>query len=352
MKEVVLRSVHQEYKRPFNGYNQNERDDCMDIDKTILFDIQKALKEKSNKRKLKKYYLEKIGKGKTYTAILFDDILLKALFLIICTVFFYIKTSDIWFSGIISLQFLLLYIIISYKIKKVKYKKAVEKINSQVAKKKIYKDLTNETPYDFIEEIKSNLEKCNFQDLKISSEKDLDLVGDFKENKIGIKCFQYTSDYKVNANAVREFFLVLRKHELNEGMIITTSSFLDDTNELLPKLENYVKIHLLDMDDILNIMKKAETYPSNSEIEKNILNKVNHKKRKLKEYRDTVLSKGKSSRYIIIGFIIYFFGRFTPYDGYYTAISVLLFILGIVSIANYLIKLFFSENSEDNKGIV
>ncbi len=318
--------------------------------KGFLIGIKKLVNESIIKRKLNKYYLEKNTSGKTYLAVFFDAILIKIVFVIIFFIYFFIRTSDYLFSGIITIQFLILYCLILFKVRKIKMKKIVDEVNYQVAKRKIYKDLINKTPYEFIEEIKSNLEKCSFEDLHISNDKDVDLLGKFKGNIFGIRCFQHNNDYKININIVREFFLTLKKLDIEEGMIITTSAFSEDVNEFLPKLENCIKIHPVNIDRLLNIMKKAGSYPSEYEIEKIILNHIKERRKKLNEYRDTVLSKGKSFKYIIIGVIINMFGKFTPYTLYYEIVSYILIFLGLISTGNYLVNLLKSntENKADN----
>lgn len=319
--------------------------------KNFLEGIKKIFKKMSRNKKLKKYYLERMRSGKTYMAMLFDGVLFKLIFLLITYVFFYIRTESIWFSGIISVQFVILYILVFYKVRKIRLSKAKEKIDYQVAKKKIYKDLINQPPYEFIEEIKTNLEKCEISDLEISNDRDIELIGYFKNNKIAIKCLQFSSDYKVNTNVVREFFLALKRNKLDEGIIITTSSFSEDAKAFLPKLEEHADIHTINMENLINIKKKAKTYPTEKEIEKIILNQIADKKRKLKEYRDTVLSKGKSTKYFLLALIIFFFGKITPYQLYYRIVSVILVALGIVSITKYLVELLEPKEGKKNQDI-
>lgn len=320
--------------------------------KDFFKSFRKYIMDKMKKRKLKRFYLEKKGNGKSYAATLFDSIVFKLLFSIASFAFFYFRTEDMWFSIIISVQFLILFSLITYKVNKIKMAKTIKKVNGQVAKREIYKDLTNETPYDFVENIRDNLGKCNIDNLEISSERDLDLIGYFHGEKIGIKCLQYNSDYKVNINIIREFFLSLRKHDLKEGIVITTSSFSEDVKDFLPKLQKHVKIHVIGLDKLIEIMKRAETYPSEKEIQSIILNEIAHKKRRLKEYRDTVLSKGKTTRYILIGIMIYFLGKATNYRIYYTAVSIILITLGIFSIGNHLLGMIKSDVEDKNDSII
>lgn len=322
----------------------------MEIGSRIKIFTIKAKKVMSNRR-LDHYYLKKTAEGKTYLAMLFDAILVKFVVLFALFIFFYIRTFDMLFSSIITIQFLILYMLISYKIKKMRLRKAIDKVNEQVAKKKIYKDLINKTPYEFIEIMKSNLEKCDFSKIQMVNQRDLDLVGEYNNKKIGIKCFQFSKDYKVGINIIRDFFLALRNQELEEGIIITTSSYSEDVNDFLLKLKDHINIRVLDLDRIINIMKKAETYPVKKEIEKIILNQIAEKKKKITEYRDTVVSKKKFARYFIIATVILFFGKITPYELYYQIVAGILYLLGLISTGNYVVNLLKSNTEDKIEGI-
>ncbi len=303
------------------------------------------------KKRLNNYYLRKSAKGKTYLAILFDAVFVKIIVLTGLFIFFFIRTLDLLFSSIITIQFLILYLIISYKINKVRLKSNIDKVNEEVVKKKVYKDLINKTPIEFVETIKCNLEKLDFAKLDIVSQRDLDLVGELRGKKTGIRCFQFSKDYNVGTNIIREFFLTLRQHELEQGVIITTSSFSEDVKDFLPKLKDHIDIHVIDLNRIIKIMKKAETYPSNKEIDKIILNQIAEKRKKLIEYGNTVVSKKKFAKYLIIATLILFFGRITPYKLYYQIIAVILYILGLISAGNYVLNLLKSNTKDKTEEI-
>lgn len=303
-------------------------------------------KEIMHKRRLNHYYLKRTAEGKSYIAMLFDAILIKLAVLFGLFVFFYLRTLDFVFSSIITVQFLILYLLVSYRIKKIRLRDAIERVNKQEVKKKIYKDLINKTPFDFVEFIKDNLEKCNFSNLQMVNQRDLDLVGVFKNKTVGIRCFQFTKDYKVDANITRDFFLALRDKQIEEGVIVTTSSFSDDVGDFLHKVEDHIKIRGIDFEKTISIMKKAETYPTKKEIEKIILNQMQKNRGKAVEYRDRVVTRKKIKWYFISAIAIFIFGQITPYAMYYRAVAWILVLLGLISAGNYVWNL-LKSNTED-----
>ncbi len=311
--------------------------------------LKKSLKTVNGLR-LRRYYSESSGTGKTYMAIVFDKIIFRMIVLIGFIFVFYFISESFLFSIIISLQVFILYNFLLYKINKSRMQKKMSSVNQQVVLKKVLRELLNQTPHDFLDYIVDVLEKYGFDSITRVDGKDLDVIGTISERKIGIKCLQYDNDYKVGADIIRDFFISLRKHELTEGAIITTSSFTQEANNLLIKLKKYAHIQLVDIEGLLEIMKKVDLYPSENEIKRIILNEISDSRMHFKSYKDVVLSKGKIIKYILLGITMIIFGRFTPYSTYYNIIAVIIFSMAIVSLVISLINLLkVNEEKHENK---
>lgn len=303
-----------------------------------------------NGLRLRRYYSENSGTGKTYMAILMDKLVFRMIVLIGFILVFYIISGSLLFSFIISIQVFILYNFALYKINKSRMQKKIAIVNQQVVLKKVLRELLNQTPQDFLDYIVDILEKYGFDSITRIDEKELDLIGHIADRKIGVKCLQYDYDYKVGVDIVRDFFIGLRKHELTEGAIITTSSFSQEANNLLVKLKKYANIQLVDIDGLLEIMKKAKLYPSEKEIKKIILNEISDSRIHFKSYKDIVLSRGKIIKYILLGITMIIFGRFTPYPTYYNIVAVVIFSMAIVSLVILIINLFkVNEEKHENK---
>lgn len=301
-----------------------------------------------NKKRLKKYYLEEMKKGKSYLAIVLDGIMLRLIITFGFFLYFYIKTNDYLFSFVVAIQFFIIVNLLLYQINTVKLNKVIKRTNEVVAKEEILKDLLNKTPYEFIEYCYDVLENVGLEDLKMLHQRDIDMIGNFKGNSIGIKCLQYEDDYKVTIKDVKEFFLSLKKLDIESGTIITTSTFTEDIKDFLPKLQKHIRIYLLDKDSFVELIKKTELYPKEREIERIIINRVRDRSKKIREYRKNLLSKGKSSKYIFLSIMIYFLGKFTNYQKYYSIVSYFLLILGLASIIKNLI-IFLRPQIEKNE---
>ena len=312
--------------------------------------VKNKLIEISNKIRLKRYYTERSSDGKTYIATIVDKIVFRTFITLGCFFFILFNTKSILFSSLISLQMFILYNILAYKINQKRLNKRTERINHTVVSKKILKDLLNKSPYDFEEYIKEVIEKCGFKNIKSINKKDVDLIGILGDQKIGIKLYQYNSDYKVSINNIRDFFLELRELEISEGIVITTSTFSKDIDSFLPKLKNYANIRLFDLEAIVKLMKKADMYPSEPEIKRIILSEIAENRPKLKNYKETILSKNKTLKYFVIGIMLLVFSRITPYKSYYKIVSYVLMSIGVISIIGIAIEFFTNRliAQEDN----
>ncbi len=304
-----------------------------------------------NRRKyiiLKKFYLKHIRNGKSVIAIFVDTILIRLVFCLILFSYTYFKTNNFLFSIIIIIQFFILYNLVLYKIYKIRLKKSREVVNFNIGKEKVYKELINKIPYEFYDYIKQALDCINMNKIEFSSEDNIDMIGFIDERKVGIKCYQFTEDYKVSVNDVRKVFLAFKKQNVDEGIIITTSSFMDDVKDFMVKLEQHINIDLYNLEKLVKLIRHTELYPSQKEIKEIILSKISDERRKIKQYQSIVISKSKVIKYMILSALIFFWGRYTPYYLYYCIISYILFILAVISLARYLSELFVSNNKEKN----
>jgi len=316
--------------------------------------IKSKIKKKAitiiNSIRLKRYYVESLGEGKTYNAIVLDKIIFRVIILIGLIFITLIFSESFIFSVIFSVQVFILYNLIMYKINKGKLQKKMSLVNQQVVLRKTIRELLNYSPHDFLDYITDILKKYGFDSITRVDKRDLDIIGTISGRKIGIKCLQYDNDYKVGVDVLRDFFVGLKNLKLSEGVIITTSSFTQEAKNLQIKLKKYAHIQLIDPEGLIEIIKVAGLYPSESDIKKIILNEISDSKLHFKSYRDVVLSRSKIIKYIFLGISMIVFGKFTPYTSYYNLVALFIFFIAIVSMVLLLINLFkVNEEKQENR---
>ncbi|AFS78264.1 mrr restriction system domain-containing protein [Gottschalkia acidurici 9a] len=306
------------------------------------------LKKLNDKLKIRRYYSEEINKGKSYIGSLLDKIIMSLIIFVSLLIYIYIKTNNIVISSIISIQFLIIYAIVFQKISQKKIDESIACIDKKLVKEKIYKNLIDQTPYAYVEYIEKTLKGFSINNTKIYNEKGIDIVGKIREKQIGVKCFQYKEDHKVDVNDVKEFFIELRNKNIKKGMLITTSSFTEDVKLFFKRLEEHVDVKLVDMDELLNKMKKTEIYPSKSEIEKIILQKIRDNRVKVRNESKKIVSRDSTKKCIISGLMLILFGKITPYEGYYNIVGYILISLGLVPIIKSAIEVIVFVDVEEN----
>ncbi len=312
--------------------------------------LMKKLTNMADEMSLRRYYNENSGNGKTYIAIILDKIIFRTIIFIALIFLFYFTSKSLMFSILISTQVFVLYNLVAYRLYKSRMAKKISLVNQHVVLKKTLKELLNQSPHDFLDYLINILEKYGFDSIEKIDRRDIDIIGTIGNRKIGIKCLQYDNDYKVGVDIIRDFFIGLRKLELTEGVIITTSTFTQEANNLLLKLKKYARIQLIDMKELLEVIKKTNLYPSETEIKKIILDEVSDNRIHFKSYKEVVLSKGKIVKYIFLGIILIMFGRFTPYATYYNIVATMIFFLAIISMIILIANLLkVNEEKQEDK---
>lgn len=308
--------------------------------------LEKKLKYEVKQYKLNSFFISKSNKKKTLFARMIDRLFISIIIFIISYVVFIYKWNNIYISAFLSLTFsILIYSILNLKnkseiknAKKITTKKIVEEI--------IYNDILNKTPGEISIYFSDLFTELGFYVNDNLNDDDFYLEV-YKNNlKIGINILQYSSEYGVNEETLRNFFIKINKSNLNKGIIITTSSFYEDTKKLVIKLKKYKNVELVDIKKLISIIKDTKLYPNKKEIESYILNKIENNKKSVTYYTKNILSPNKWKKYLISSFSIWIFGQFTDFYSYYIFIVLILFSLGIVCLLRKIINYIYNGNEK------
>ncbi|MBS4540118.1 restriction endonuclease [Clostridium sp. D2Q-11] len=310
----------------------------------------KYIFKKANKYKLKSFYISQTKGGKTLIAREVDRLFLSIIIFISLSMFFIVKSKNIYLSVIISLLITISFFIL-IKIKKYKeLEKSKVWIKENIVIDMIYNELLNKSPEEFMEYFFNMFKDLKFVNLFKSQLKDFNIELEKDYKKIAVKTLQYTRGYDVNEEIVREFFMDLRRNNFDEGIIITTTDYTEEANNLLKKIDKHMKIYLINMRDIVKILKETSMFPKEKDIEGYILNKLSKEKKNISEYSNNLISPSKWKKYFVSGLVLWIFGQFTNFYIYYLIVSIILISLGLVSLIK---KIILSTNGykkeEDNK---
>lgn len=301
------------------------------------------------KYKLNSFYISRTKKKKALFARGMDRVFLSVLTFIILNLLFIFKWNNLYISILLSFVFTAcIYLILRIKEKN-DIKKAKKITTEKIVEEIIYNDLINRSSEKFKEFFISLFKELGFNAEDDTKNEDFYIEVYKNDSKIGINLLQYSVDYSANENIIREFFIKLKKNNVNKGIIITTSNFNEETVNLANKLEKYKKIDLINIKDLICILKNTKLFPKEKEIESYILNKINIKTKTIREQIKDIISPDKWKKYLISGLSIWVFGQFTDFYIYYAIISTILFSLGIASFIRKVICYFYRNKKEDSK---
>ena len=307
-----------------------------------------SFKELRNNLRVKRYYAIKINNGMGYLASLIDKIMFRSFISIALLIYLYIKTNNHILSLILTIIIISIYSLITYKVNRKKLNQNIRIIDKELIVEKVYSKLMSKSTDDYVDYIKDILSNYNVKDMKDIIRKDLDLVGTMNNEKVGIKCYQYSEDHKVDKNDMKNFFIEIRDKDIKKGIIITTSSFLEDARTFFDNMEG-IEVEFITIKDIIEKIKDTNLYPRKKDIKKMILKQLDDNRSKVKNESRKIISKDNTKSCIITGVVIIVFSKLTNYTLYYKAFGILLITLGIIPIIKTLVNLMLSGKIEDEK---
>lgn len=295
-------------------------------EKTINNGFKQYLKDLKRRKNIKNYYLKKIKSGKSYNAVLIDNLIIKILMSLLFFLFMIFKTEHLTVSIISSILFFSLALYASYYIKSNRYDKKVSEVNEDIVKKEIIKEINYFTNYEFIQYIKEILEK--YYDVPFERyRKDIDLIGKKQDEIWAVKCFKIPLEERISKKDIKDFKDRANEIGIERGIIVTNSYFIEELEDEYEGVMEFV-----DFDKLIFMIKKIGEYPSKEEIEEIIINKYNENKRKILEKRGKVFSRKKVIKYLFLSFSLYILSKMTIYKSYYIVMSFISLSFAIVSI--------------------
>lgn len=292
--------------------------------KELLGKIKKHSIIYDKKRILKNYYSKAMRKGKTYRASLMDQFVLITILYIGLIVTLYIKTNKFLLSFYMSSIILYFLGICFFKIyKKVKSKKT-NVIKENLKREKLLKELSNLKHAEFKTYVKDLFEK--YYDTNVEYEEfPIDLKCKIEGEEYKIKCFKLDDKEKVYLRDIDIFLKELKNIGLDEGIIVTNSSFTEDVKEIS-------NIMAYDLEKIINMIKQTDFYPEDDEIEEYIIeNFIDNRSEMKKQIKS--LNVNKIIKLYIVSIIFYIFSYIVVYKFYYKIASLSTFIIATLLLA-------------------
>ncbi len=296
--------------------------------KSILEKLKGNYLMNNNKKILKNYYSKEIRKGRSYRAASMDKILGFIIIFGLITTFLTVKSGYFLLSLYMSLIISFFIINIGVLLSKNRKEKKIDVINDQLKSKKVLKEINHLNKDGFVNYIKLILDEYYNTDFQYSR-MPLDLIGTIDNEQYGVKCMKIPMDEKVTMRDLDMFMREMQNLKLDEGILITNSYFRDDVKE-------DSKIILLDLDNIKDILKYLNRYPTEEEIKNYIIDRHIDRRNKLKTEIRTI-NKRKLFQLYGIFIVFYLISFVVKYSIYYKIMSILVFVIA-TSLSGYKIS--------------
>lgn len=296
--------------------------------KSILETLKGNYLMNNNKKILKNYYSKEIRKGRSYRAASMDKILGFIIIFGLITTFLTVKSGYFLLSLYMSLIISFFIINIGVLLSKNRKEKKIDVINDQLKSKKVLKEINHLNKDGFVNYIKLILDEYYNTDFQYSR-MPLDLIGTIDNEQYGVKCMKIPMDEKVTMRDLDMFMREMQNLKLDEGILITNSYFRDDVKE-------DSKIILLDLDNIKDILKYLNRYPTEEEIKNYIIDRHIDRRNKLKTEIRTI-NKRKLFQLYGIFIVFYLISFVVKYSIYYKIMSILVFVIA-TSLSGYKIS--------------
>ncbi len=290
-------------------------------------------------RILNNYYSKELNDGKSYKALKTDEFLFRICIFELLAIYLNHKSKTLilsFYFSAISVYYLGR-IITGFKKKREDKKK--EDLLESVKRRKLLKEINSLNKIDFINYIKSILEK--YYCLEISHGKYFDLEYTSGQEKHAIICLKLGMDDRVNIRELETFNWEFKRQGMNTGTLVTNSYFSDEIGE-------DDSIILYDIDSLILILKELELYPNKEDIENYIIDRyITRRNSRLSGMFE--LNFRKVLQIYGLFAIFYLMSYFVKYSTYYRVVSILLFSIITIIIGYKLSKKFKEGNYPLNK---
>lgn len=282
----------------------------------------KKLKEMSltnNRNKiLKNYYSKELRRGMTYRAYKLDKILLYGIIFLILTTILIVRSNNMLLSIFISTIAIYFLVLLNSNIsKRAKSKKIIE-INEGLKKKKLIREFSSLNKEGFTNYVEVILKE--YYEVEIEkADLPLDLMFIKDGDIFGVKCVKASMEDRISTRELELFNRDLKSLKLDDGILITNTYFTDG-------LKDDTKIILLDFNNIVEILKKLDRYPSDEDMEDYIIDRFIDKRNDIKSQVKNFNKKKIIQLYGLCS-VFYILSFFISFPLYYKIMAVASFVI-------------------------
>lgn len=288
---------------------------------------------------LNNYYTRQIKDGKSSKASLMDWIFITLFLMVFFLITIFNTIKNVPMAIFLTLILIAFYLGITFTWKKRSRENKIASINDELATEQIRSQIDRYSNRDFITYIKKLLEDYYSTTFK-EYNNNIDFMGKINEELYGVKCIKNPIETRVIFNNIEYFTMEMEKQNIEEGIIVTNTSFADEVEEKLDCL-------LIDFDHIKKMLLKVndgQDFPDREDIEGLIVASYEAEREDLKKNL-SFHRKDKIYKFILLGIVFYLISSFVSYSLYYKVVALMAIGYGMV-IGIYNLVLYLRQNKQ------
>lgn len=292
----------------------------------------------------RKIFVEKTLGTRKYFSYRADLMLYKLILCILISLTIYMITTNIIFSIFISLQVFIIFTLVNKLNLERKEKEGKKILINKIKKEHFIKKINDIEITGFENLIKFFFEKQGYANYKKIGKHTYST--EMKSETYYIKIFKLFNGAEVEKIDVRGFVSLVSQDNIKNGFLITNNTISDDANKFIDKINENMKITIIDLDKLYDLTEEYNLLPEN----KFFYNKIYAEKEKNKNKNiivNNTLNNKKIIIYMLAAVFFYVTSRITSSNTLSLYISCYFVILTIISIL-YFIYLKLS-NKKHNK---
>jgi len=297
---------------------------------------------KDNSKTIKRSFVEATIGTRKYFSYRADLMLFKLILCSLILFVIYLITSELVFSVFISLQVFIIFTLINKLNIERKEKEGKKILMNKIKKEYFIKKLNDIEITGFENLIKYFFVKQGYLNYKRIG-KHMYLT-ELNNEKYYIKIFKLFDGAEVEKIDIRSFISLISQDNIKSGVIVTNNKISDEAKKMLEKINENIKISIIDTDELYNLTEKFNLLPENKFFYNKIYNEKVKKKNRNVTLNNTLNNK-KTIIYIIAASFFYITAKVIPYNSVTIYISYYFVFLAIISVA-YSIYLKIYNNKE------
>lgn len=307
-----------------NKYNE--------VTKYFMKQLKAHIHQKKTSKRLKKYYVERKTDGRSSFGKVLDYIGSRIIVFFASLLLLLVSIKQLLTASLLSIFLTSLFHTMDIQVRNKKTQKIINQKRKYLASQRVYREIMGKSMEEIYTYLEQVFQDMGFRKMENGCIDDKEIYFLYQYADIHLPVFFKMNRYDENTQLkqIENYSEKLKERGFVKGMIIATTDFTKECYDFVER-NNDPKLILVEKEKLLKMIDKAGLFPTDKEMDEYVVDRIEKRERKKAVYRETLLSKSKTRRYVILGLFLLFWAQFTPYSSYYNFMAMFLFLLAMLT---------------------